>query len=489
MFSEIKKLGKESLVYGLSTVASRLLTFLLLPFYTHYLSPADYGVVAAVFSYIAFFNILCQYGLDQAYMRHYEEREKAFPSAFWGVAAVSFVITVVLCAGRQPLALAAGIGAGRGRLVAYSAIILFADALSAVPFADLRMAHKALKYALIRFSAVILNLLLNFWFIARSGWGIEGIFAANIVSSLFTLAIVLWPALPRLKLRLDMPVFRKMLSFALPLVPAGLGAMAVQVIDRPILLRLSGETTVGIYQANYRLGIFMMLVVSMFDQAWRPFFIERAKNPEAKPLFAGILTYFSMGSAWLVLALSFFIEDLVKIRVAGRTLIHPAYWPGLGIVPVVLWGYLFNGLYVNFLAPAVIAKKTGRIMAATLFGAALNIAANFLLIPPFGMLGAAWATFIAYFSMAVFMHQAGRKYYIVPYDYKRVAGVLGIAGVGACVVFLKPLIGPGAWLAVRLAALGAYSAAVFFLLLPDEQKAFKGLFDRISPPSAFSLKS
>lgn len=473
MFTEIKNLGKESLVYGLSTVASRLLIFLLLPFYTHYLSPADYGVVATVFSYIAFFNILCQYGLDQAYMRHYEEKEKAFPAAFWGVAAVSFIIAIILCAGKQPLASAAGIGSGRSRLVVYSAVILFADALSAVPFADLRMAHKALKYALIRFSAVVVNLVLNFWLIAGSGWGLEGIFAANIVSSLFTLAVVIWPVLPRLKFSLDKPVFYKMLSFALPLVPAGLGSMAVQVIDRPILLRISGETAVGIYQANYRLGIFMMLVVSMFDQAWRPFFIERAKSPGAKPLFARILTYFAMGSAALALALSFFIEDLVKIRILGSPLIHPAYWPGLGLVPVVLWGYLFNGLYVNFLAPAVIARKTGYIMAATLFGAALNIAANFLLIPPFGILGAAWATFAAYFSMAVFMYLAGRGFYSVPYEYKRVAGFLCAAGLGACVVFLKPLMGPCAWLAARLAALGAYSAAVFFLLSPEEKEGVK----------------
>ncbi|OGR49076.1 MAG: hypothetical protein A2X34_02400 [Elusimicrobia bacterium GWC2_51_8] len=526
MFTEIKKLGKESLVYGLSTVASRMLTFLLLPFYTHYLSPADYGVVAAVFSYIAFFNILSHYGLDQAYMRYYEEREKAFPAAFWGITVVSLIMAVVLCWGSRGFALAAGIGAGRSRLVIYSAVILFADALSAVPFADLRMAHKALRYSLIRFLAVVVNLVLNFWFIAGSGWGLEGIFAANIISSLVTLAVVLWPALPRLKFSLDRPrpfglrtedleagdksdarvgepkgrgkpgrlmgialairhghrpVFYEMLSFALPLVPAGLGAMAVQVIDRPILLRISGETAVGIYQANYRLGIFMMLVVSMFDQAWRPFFIERAKNPDAKPLFARILTYFVMGSAALVLALSFFMDDLVKIRILGSPLIHPAYWPGLGLVPVVLWGYLFNGLYVNFLAPAVIARKTGYIMAAALFGAAINIAANFLLIPPFGIMGAAWATFAAYFSMAVFMYLSGRGFYSVPYEYKRVAGLLCAAGLCACVIFLKPSMEPGAWLAARLAALGVYSAAVFFLLTCEEKKVLEIFFTRIFP--------
>ena len=485
MLEDIKTLGRESLVYGLSTVAGRMLTFLLLPFYTHYLLPADYGVSAAIFSYIAFFSILCQYGLDQAYMRHYEHREKAFPAAFYGVAVVSFVIAALLCASGERLAVFSGIGAGHGRLIRYGALILFIDALSAVPFADLRMAHKAPRYALVRLSALAVNLLLNLWLIAGAGWGIEGIFAANAVSSLFSLAVVIWPAVPRLKFTADRDLFSKMLSFALPLVPAGLGSMAVQVIDRPILLALAGPAAVGIYQANYRLGIFMMLVVSMFDQAWRPFFIERAKKPEAKPLFAKILTCFAMCSAGLVLAVSFFIEDIVKIRVAGTPLIHPAYWSGLGLVPVVLWGYLFNGLYVNFLAPAVIARKTGLIMSVTLCGAAVNIAANFALIPAFGMLGAAWATFASYFCMAALMLFAGRRHYAVPYEYGRLAAILCSAGLCACVFFLKPLIvcaGP-LWLAVRLVALGAYLILAVRLLSDAEKSALMNIFQRKIPPA------
>ena len=480
MFKDLKALGKESLIYGLSTVAARLLNFLLLPFYTHYLMPADFGVSASLFSYIAFFNILFQHGMDQAYIRHYGEREKALPAAFYGVGAVSLVLAAGICFAPSALGDAAGIGAGNGRLVVYSALVLFLDALSAPLFADLRMAHKALHYALLRVFSVVLNVGLNLFLIVHLGRGVQGIFEANICSSALALALVLAPTYgPLLKPCFDMALYRRMLAFALPLVPAGLGSMAVQVIDRPILLHLTDQATVGIYQANYRLGIFMMLIVSMFDQAWRPFFIERSGRPDAPALFARVLTFFTIGASWLTLALSLFIADLVKFPIFGKPLIHHAYWGGLGLVPVVLWAYVFNGLYINFLAPAIIAKRTGYIMGATLLGAAVNIGANLLLIPRYGMLGAAWATFAAYACMAGFMHLAGRKFYPVPYEWGRVLAVVGAGALLTCGLMFSGLLSTGLWLGLRLAAVFLlYPALTWGLLSEAERTGLLFLFGR-----------
>ncbi len=470
MFKDLKALGRESLVYGLSTVAARLLNFLLLPFYTHYLAPADYGVAAALFSYIAFFNILFQHGMDQAYMRHYGERDGSLAAAFYGVAGVSVLLAALICAAPAALSAAGGIGPGNGRLVVYSALIMLFDAASAPLFADLRMAHRALRYALLRVITVVLNVGLNLLLIVKLSRGVSGIFEANVASSALALLLVLLPALPRLRARFTADLYRRMLAFALPLVPAGLGSMAVQVIDRPILLHLTDEAVVGVYQANYRLGIFMMLIVSMFDQAWRPFFIERSSRPEAPALFARALTFFVIGSSWLTLGLCYFIPDLVRFPVFGRPLIHPAYWGGLGLVPVVLWSYVFNGLYINFLAPVIIAKRTGRVMGATLLGAAVNVAANFLLIPAYGMLGAAWATFAAYSSMAFFMYYAGRSLYRVPYEWGRVWAAVGAGGLLTCGLLVSDRLSPGAWLAARLAALLVVFPALAWALFDRAEK-------------------
>ena len=470
MFKDLKALGKESLIYGLSTVAARLLNFLLLPFYTHYLTPADYGVSAALFSYIAFFNILFQHGMDQAYMRYYGEREKSLPAAFYGVAAVSLLLAAGLCAAPSALAGISGIGAENGRLISYSALILLFDALSTPLFADLRMSHKAFHYAMLRVITVVVNVGLNLFLIMRLGRGVHGIFEANIGSSALALGLVMLPVLRALKPRFSRELYDRMLSFALPLVPAGLGSMAVQVIDRPILLHLTDQTTVGIYQANYRLGIFMMLIVSMFDQAWRPFFIVRSGRPDAPQLFARVLTLFTIGASWLTLALSLFIADAVKFPIFGKPIIHPAYWGGLGLVPVVLWAYVFNGLYINFLAPVIIARRTSYIMGATLLGAVFNVVANFMLIPHYGMLGAAWATFGAYACMAFFMHLSGRGFYAVPYEWGRVLSAIGVGALLTCGVMFKADFGTGAWLAVRLLAVFAVFPAFSWSLLTAGEK-------------------
>jgi O-antigen/teichoic acid export membrane protein len=402
------------------------------------------------------------------------------------VAAVSLLLAAGMCAVPSGLASAGGLGAGNGRLVVYSALVLFFDALSAPLFADLRMAHKALHYALLRVFTVVLNVGLNLFLIVRLGRGVSGIFEANLVSSFFALALSALPAAGLLlRPRFDGALYRSMLSFALPLVPAGLGSMAVQVIDRPILLRLADQTTVGIYQANYRLGIFMMLIVSMFDQAWRPFFIERSGRQDAAGLFARVLTFFTAGAAWLTLGLSFFIPDIVTFPLFGKPLIHHAYWSGLGLVPVVLWAYVFNGLYINFLAPVIITKRTGYIMGATLLGAAVNVGANFLLIPRYGMLGAAWATFAAYACMALFMHLSGRGFYPVPYEWGRVLSLMAVGALLTCTMMVKGSLPPALWLAARLImSLVLFPAFVWSLLTAEEKAGITSLLRRRSaiPP-------
>jgi O-antigen/teichoic acid export membrane protein len=471
MFKDLKSLGKESLIYGLSTVGARLLNFILLPFYTHYLVPAEYGIVAAVFSYIAFLNIVYHYGMDQAYMRYYSDREKAFPSAFASLVVTSVLLTALLCAFAPFWAEVSGIGAGYYRLIYYSASILVLDTITMVPFADLRMRHRPLRFAGVRTVSIVVNVALNVLFLRYMGLGLESVFLANVISAAIT-ALLLAPELKAAFGKFDLPVLKDLLAFALPLLPAGLGSMVVQVLDRPIMLHLADKATVGVYQANYRLGIFMMLVVSMFDQAWRPFFIERAHKPDAAPVFARVLTYFVVGGLWLWLGLSFFIGDLAKFRLAGVNLIHPDYWAGLGIVPIVLAAYLLNGIYINFLAPVIIAKRTGVILSVTLTGAAVSIAANFALIPAFGMYGAAWALLASYAVMSVMIYLRGKSFFPVPYEFGRLAKAAAMTAACALPVFLFSPQG-SAGLFLRAASFAAFPLLAWNLglILPEEKAA------------------
>ncbi|MBI5631263.1 MAG: oligosaccharide flippase family protein [Elusimicrobia bacterium] len=484
MLKDIKQLGRESLLYGLSTVLGRFLNILLLPLHTYFLSPAELGVVATLFSYLAFLNILYGYGIDFAFMRHDpgsrgrsdSPARTCFSTAFWSLAATSLAFSGLIHAAAGPLSALAGVPASLSDAVRYSAWILAFDALALIPFAQLRLNHRAGLYAGVKIFNIAMNVALSYVFLARWRMGASGVFLANMISSCATLAALSPVLAAELEGLFDWPVYKSLLRFALPLVPAGLASMVVQVIDRPILKFLTDDATVGLYQANYRLGILMMMGINMFDMAWRPFFLQRGDAPDSKRLFARILTYFVLAGSAVLLFIHLFIASLVAIPIlAGRPLIHPNYWIGLPIVPVVTASYLFNGIYVNMLAPVSLAKRTELVAYATAAGALVNVPANLLLIPAHGMMGAAWATLLAYATMALALFLMGRKVYPIDYEYGRLAHIalcLGAAGAGA--YFLGLGVGSDR-LGVRALLLLAFPAALVLtgFLEPEEQAALR----------------
>lgn len=434
MFRELKRLMRETAIYGLSRIVGRLINVLLMPLYTHALVPSEYGLVAIVFTYIAFLNVLYSHGMDFAFMRFFKpndpghEGKGTFSTAFWSLAGWSIAVSLLLSAAARPVATAIGLPPGLADVVHYAAWIMAFDALCLVPFAYLRMTHKATAFVGVETLNIVLNVTLNYVFLFKIPMGIRGVFLAGLITSAATFLLLLPVVLRNLVLRLDRPLYRDMLRFALPILPAGVASMMVQLVDRPLLQAIThNDALVGIYQANYRLGIFMQLIINTFDAAWRPFYLERSDDPGAPRLVGRVMTYFTTGAALLFLAVTLLVPFLVSLPLpGGRTLIHPAYWSGLSIVPIVTLGYLFNGMYYNLLAPVTIAKKTDRVTYATAIGAIVNVVTNLLWIPRWGMTGAAFATLAAYAAMALSLYLMGRKLYPVPYEAGRLALVCGV---------------------------------------------------------------
>jgi O-antigen/teichoic acid export membrane protein len=355
---------------------------------------------------------------------------------------------------------------------------MFFDTVSAVPFAALRLQRRPWLFALMKTATIVINVGSNVVLLMVFKMGVEGIFLSGVVASAAT-TLMLIPGMVRgIEPTIPPGLIRALLAFGLPYVPAGLASMMIQVIDRPILRMLTDDATVGIYQANYRLGIFMMLVVSMYDYAWRPFFLSHAKEPGAKALFARAMTLFVLAGTTIVLLLSLFIPHLVGIRMFGGTLIGRQYWAGLSIVPVVLLGYLFLGIYNNLIAGVYIEKKTKLLPFVTAAGAFVNIAANLVLIPSMGIMGAALATLAAYVVMALVLYFTVQRFYPVEYEWGKIGIILGAGGV--------------AWMVSRFPMWGApeiawqlIAAAVFPVLLaltgvirPAEIASARQLFAR-----------
>jgi O-antigen/teichoic acid export membrane protein len=293
------------------------------------------------------------------------------------------------------------------------------DALNIVPFAKLRFEHRAWHFVLVRSASIIVNVGGNICALAFFNWGVRGVFAAGILASLTSLILLIPVVKESFIFKFDKNLFKQMFNFSWPFIPAGLASILVNVIDKPILIHLVGLKDVGIYQANFKIGVFMMLVVSMFDQAWRPFFIQYSSEKDAKELFAQILTYFTAITTWIFLGLTFLMPVIIKTPIFNHYLIAPAYWEGLKIIPLVLGGYLFYGFYINFMIAPVLTKKTRVLMWITLLGAISSIITNFTLVPIVGIIGAGWAIFVSYIVMATSLFIFLQKNYPIIYEYKK----------------------------------------------------------------------
>ena len=270
----------------------------------------------------------------------------------------------------------------------------------------------------------LIYILLNVYLIIILKWGIEAIVISNLIASAVSLLLVLPTIFKNFRFKFHSVLFKRMLKFGLPFLPAGFAVMLVQVIDVPILEKLTDLQTVGIYKANYKLGIFMMLYVNMFQFAWQPFFLQNAKEPNAKEMFSKVLTYFTLVGSFMLVVLSLFINDIAQIRIAGFSLIGSEYWSGLHIIPIVLLAYLINGMYTVFSAGIYIEDKSIYVPFITGTGALVNVVANFLLIPILSLTGAAIATLASYLVMALGYYFVTQKFFQVKYELKRIGHIM-----------------------------------------------------------------
>ncbi|MBR5151696.1 MAG: oligosaccharide flippase family protein, partial [Elusimicrobiaceae bacterium] len=463
MAASIKRLGKETLIYGTSTVLARLLNFCLVPFYTYYLLPGDYDIIATTFAVIALLNVLFLFGMDQSYLRFASEqgqKTEVFHHCFYSVLINGVFLSLLLWLFAKPFAALIGIGTSYAYIIHLAVWVLLLDVLNMIPFTKLRLERRPWYFAGVRTASIIVNVLGNIFFIAVLHKGIASILWANIFASLTSLLLlspVLWKELLAHKPQFNKTLFNNILHFAWPFVPSGLASLLISVIDKPILVHLVGLDQVGIYQANFKIGVFMMLLVSMFDQAWRPFFLAHASEPDAKQTFARVLTCFVALGTWFLLGLCLLMPTIIQSNLLGHFhLISPAYWSGLNVIPYVLTGYFFYGLYVNFMVGPVMTKKTRVLLWITLLGALSSITTNLLLVPHIGILGAGWAVAISYGAMATALFCFTQKNYTLPYQYAKLAQITLCALSVAVLTYVAGKYIPGSALSVKVILLSAY---------------------------------
>lgn len=432
--SSIRSLAGQTALYGLSSIVGRFLNYLLVPIYTRVFAPEAYGVVSEFYAYATFFNVVFTYGMETA-LFHFSRKSDnpgfIYKNALSAITFSSILLSGLLILFSQPIATAAGYKA-HPEYISWFALILAFDAICSIPFAELRLAEKAKKFASFKLLNIIFNIGLNLFFLvfakglyeegSKTGKllynpeiGVGYVFISNLAASALSL-VLFSSSLKKITTKIDGVLVKKMLRYALPLMIAGFAGMINETLDRAIYKYLVPNKSValhqlGIYSACYKVAVVMTLFIQTFRYAAEPFFFSHSKKEKGRGLNAVVLNYF-MATCCVIFVIVMLYINLFMYFVGEE------YRAGAAVVPVLLMANLFLGVYIYLSLWYKLSGETHYGAWFSIIGAIITIGLLLFLIPAFGYMGAAWATLICYGIMMVMSYITGQKKYPIPYDIK-----------------------------------------------------------------------
>ncbi len=480
LYRKILTLGRHTVVYGLGSVATRLLGFLLIPVYTRYMTPADYGVMAICTTSLAVLKIIATAGVPSAMFRSYllasrseADRERVVGTSLLVMLALALPLTAGLVLGREPLGRLLFGDGGRSGFVVLIAAVTLLYVVQAARDAHFRMHDQSHRYALFTLLAFALNLAAALYLVVGRGQGAWGAVLASVLATAVMAALFLPWAVGRIRCGPSRAVVDDLLSFGLPLIPAALALWVMNLSDIHIVRYFHGEAATGLYNLGYRFGLGIYILTSAFKLAFPKLMFSEADKPGAAALFSRLATYHAAGLGFICLGVSLFAPEIILVADAR---FHAA-WP---VIPLAVFAYYFFGLVSILEVGLDIHKKTGVLAALFVGGAAFNVGLNLLLVPRYGMLAAAATTLATYVLLPAAVHLASNRYFPVRLEWGRLARVgIGLAGAGGLALLTGPL-SLAAAVGVKLALLLAFP---LFLLAtrfatPEEMEKIRAAWRR-----------
>ena len=469
----LKILGKESLIYGFGHVVSRLITFLLLPIYTHNFSPKEYGTISLAYAFIGFALVVYRYGMDTALMKFSVQSENSEKKSYISSIYLLQFCTSLIFSGilflfkdfiSEPI-----LGVADSDLLSLISIIIFLDNLWNHHLLILRSENKSTAFISFNLLNVIMTMLLNLIFVVKWGYGISGVFLANLAASILVFALSSPVILRRFSfIEINIDILKNVIKFGIPFLPAGLLTMVMELSNRYILDMIKGVEAVGLFSAGYKLGIFALVLVMGFNMGWTPYFLRRIKEDGSKEDFSIITTLFLGLIGFVVFTTTIWISDIIRISVNGSYIIGEEFWEAEKIVPVVLFGYFFFGTYVIQLTGIYANNITNWVPIFRAIGAISNISLNIIFIHRYGVIGSAWATVLSFFIMSIAVFIKLKKNFSVNYNWLGVLFPISSMLVlffdlnNMFLQFMLPIIYILVWYLV--------------IVNNDEKKAIRGLF-------------
>jgi O-antigen/teichoic acid export membrane protein len=472
VFSRILELLRHSAVYGLGSIVARIVGVLLLPLYTRYLSPSDYGLIETLVALSAVLTALVAQGMKSAFFRFYfdsaepERRLLVIRTAFWYVLAASTSVSVLgIVLAPQVSWLLFGTHS-HGTLV----IAAFIGLWSALNYEQLtslfRVEQRSSAYVVATLANVAITIGATVVLVVAFHKGPIGVLVGNFTGTLIVYAALLLYSRHALGLQFDRKLYRAMNRFGLPLVPSAVALWLTNFSDRFFLIKLTDAHEVGLYSIGVRVASALVLLLTAFRLAWPAFAYSIDDDREAGRTYSFVLTYVVYVCCWIALALGLLAPWIVRL-ITTRP-----FYPAQNVVAPLAFGVAAFGAYVVVQIGTGRSRQTRSNWLVTGAAAVLNVALNFALIPSYGRMGAAIATVAAYTLLFIGMAWRAHRVFPVAYQWRRVA-TLGLASVGLTVLG-KVLDVP---LGVALALTAAFPLVLLLLgfYLPVERRRLRRL--------------
>jgi O-antigen/teichoic acid export membrane protein len=464
MIDELRKLLKHGSIYGAGNILGKVVGLFMIPFYTHYLVPADYGTLELLDLSLTLATLVLTMWLNASVIRQYndfsneEDRNQAVSTVF--IFACGIGIVVAACGMRfsRPLANLILNNPNLHFFVTLEASSFLLSTWNVVCMSYLRARQRSTLVVGAGLLGLVISLLLNIYFIAVRHTGVAGVLYSGLISSAIVTIPLAIETIRKVKLSFSLSKLRTIVAFGAPLILTSIAAFTVNFSDRFFLRYFSDLSTVGVYALGYKFGFMLsLLVVQPFDMIWQARIYEIAKRDNSGTIFSRLFEYYGFVLIAAALALSVGIKELLSV-IAAPTF-HDAY----KVVPVVALAYVFQGANRFLLAGVYISKKTMHLGYVGLLSASANIGLNLLLVPRFGMLGAAWATALSFLVMSLLSLSVSQKVYPIPYVFSRTVGLLAVAVLAYIATTFVVLPSMALQLVVKMLALVMFPVALYLL--------------------------
>ena len=437
IFSSITKLAKQSAIYGVGGLVSRILAVLLLPLYTSYLSTADYGKIETLVAATAVLVIVLRMGISSAFFRFYfdakddDGRTRIVRTSFWFTmtSATAGLIVGVLFASQISHLLQLGDEPG---LVYAAAVGLWAGMNYEQLTSLFRAEDRSVAYVAASLTNVLITVGATVLLVVVYKKGPLGVLVGNFIGTLCVYFVLLGYRRYQLGLVFDRKLFRAMNKFGMPLVPAALALWAVNFIDRLFIALFKDQGEVGVYSVAVRVSSAIVFLMMAFRMAWPAFAYSIEDDRHARRTYSYVLTYVVYVACWISLAFALLAPWIVHLLAR-----NPSFYRASEAVGLLSFGGAAYMAYTVMAIGSGRARKTQWNWVIAAIAAAINVVLNVILIPPYGMIGAAIATVAAYVALFIGMVIYSQEVYYVAYQWRRVltatAVAVGLTVLGALV--------------------------------------------------------